>query len=213
MAGETEIAEYPIGVGPLGLQPHARRRHRSTRALDWISFALAILVPPLGLVVAIVAVLVGVARNGWASAVAKVALAIAVALSLVVAGFGIVGGAAFARQQAFDAVVSSSAKFCAKVDTLPGRMQSSTFGWPSPAATVEASLPAMKAYSTLWSEAASVAPSAIRAGTKSLATEASSIEASVATTRTLDDAANVARMQQVASASGVGNWVVTYCKR
>jgi hypothetical protein len=69
----------------------------------------------------------------------------------------------------------------------------------------------MKTYQASWDALAGLAPSGIRADTQKVADTAKSIIATVKSTQTLNDAGNVAQMQNVVATSGIHGWVSSYC--
>ncbi|HEY2643354.1 MAG TPA: hypothetical protein VGI56_06365 [Galbitalea sp.] len=196
----------------LALTRRVQQRRARTSPLDWAAFVLAILVAPLGLLAGIAAVLLGTRNNGFASGIAKAAIAIGAVLTLVlgVGGIGLTNLAQ--RQAAHDAVVASSAKWCAQLKSNPATLSSSTFGWPPQGSTIPASITAMGTYENYWVALAKIAPAGILADTQQVATSAKSIVDSVQSTQVLDDANDVSAMQSVVAASGIPAWVNEYCK-
>lgn len=199
------------GLHDLGFEHRPRSKSRATSVLDWIAFALAFLAPPIGLLAGIATLIVGRARRGWTSTIGRAAVAIALVLTLALGAGGVIAGNLLARQSAFEAVVASSRQYCAALRTDPAALQSDTFAWPALSDTIDESITAMQGYATFWTGLEKIAPAGIRRDTESVAAAATGIVASVQTTRVLDDAGNIARMQRVVAASAIPAWVAKYC--
>jgi hypothetical protein len=212
--------EFPFGTSPtpsvtgsrsLELERRSRKRVRSTGVLDWVAFVLAFIAPPLGVLVAIASLIVSYRIKGWTAGIAKAALAIGVVFTVVLAGGLFLLNNVNQRQGAHDAIVASSRQYCSELRSVPGRLQSPTYGWPAVQDTVQDSLTAMQKYEDTWKALVAVAPDGIRTGTQQVDTAAQSIIANVTSSRVLDDPGNVAQMQQAVSTSGIANWVAGYC--
>ncbi|MCW2601768.1 MAG: hypothetical protein JWM02_3597 [Frankiales bacterium] len=207
-----DSAAFPLSTPLSGLAPREVGRRRATGPLDWSALALAILVPPLGFLVAIVALIVGARRNGWGAAVSKAAVAVSLVLSLALAGGAVVVSRSLAEKAAVDSVIASSSKWCAVVRKDPAILQSQTFGWPDSADTVAASIVRMQRYERFWRNAASVAPAGIQADTTRIADTAKQVIASVSASRVIDAQGNSAQIQQAVAASSIPNWVSQNCR-
>ncbi len=180
-------------------------------ALDWIALGLAIVLPPLGLLAGLVAVVAGSRSRGWASEVAKAATAIAIVLSIVTAGglVAIVGASDVDAQ--FDGTVASSREFCGVLDTAPGILASSTFKWPAPGATVTDSIEIMVAYEAFWLELETAAPEGIAGEAAAVAAAARSIITAVESSRIIDRDDDLEVMASVAAGSRIPGWAKQYC--
>jgi hypothetical protein len=200
------------GPGVFALERHQSKVRSGNGVLDWIAFALAFLAPPIGLLVGIGAAVTDSRNKGYVASIAKAAIGIGAALSLVLGVVFVVVSKIDSDQAAHNAIVASSRTWCTKLKANPTTLASDTFGWPSPGNTIPASITAMKAYETSWKSLVVVAPVGIRSDTQKVETAAASIVSSVQSTGTLDDASNVAQMQNVVAASGIQSWVSTYCK-
>jgi hypothetical protein len=183
---------------------------RST-AGEKVGLVLAFLVPPIGLIVGIVAAARSANRRGWVIGIVRASIAIAAVLSVVVGVAGYYGYTQFKQQQQHDQTVAASAAFCSALKADPTMYQLPTFGWPAVAASIPDSLTAMQAYEDRWTKLAKVSPAGIKADVTKVATAAKQIIDSVTVSRTIDDASDVAAMSQVASASGVPAWHSEYC--
>jgi len=197
--------------GGFALERHQTRVRSGNGALDWIAFVLAFLAPPVGLLVGIGAAVADSRNKGFVAAIAKAAIGIGTALSLVLSVAFVVVTKIDNDQAAHNAIVASSRAYCTKLKSNPATLASNTFGWPSPGSTIPASIAAMKTYESSWKSLAAVAPADILAGTRRVESAAAAIVSSVQTTQTLDDANDVAQMQNVVAASGIVTWVSDYC--
>jgi hypothetical protein len=202
----------PAGSRPLGLQRREPRRRSGTGVVDWVALGLSILAPPVGVLASIAALIIGVRRNGYAATVAKVALGVAIVLSLVLGVAYYLVTVSQQKTAAYDAIVQSSSQFCARLKTDPATLASPTYGFPTGAPTISASIAAIRQYDTFWSGLVSVAPAGIRPGTQGISAAAARILSSLQSSRVLDDDGNVAQIQQEVSASGINAWVSHYCK-
>jgi hypothetical protein len=206
-------SSFPDGVDPSAfrLQRRAGPRHSGNRLLDWVALALAVLAPPVGLLVGIGAVVSGARSRGYSAGIARAAIGIGVALSLVLGVAIVVVGKITRDEAARAAIVASSRAYCAKIDSHPGLLSGDTFGWPAPGGTIPSSITAIESYEAYWSELAKLAPTGIRSDTEKVAATADSIVATVQSTQTLNDGGNVAQLQNVVATSGIRTWVSTYC--
>jgi hypothetical protein len=202
----------PSGTGAFALERHQSHVRSGNGTLDWVAFALAFLAPPVGLLVGIGAVVSDSRGKGYVASVAKAAIGIGAGLSLVLGVVVVVVGKIDSDHAAHNAIVASSRTYCSKLESNPATLASNTFGWPAPGDTIATSIPAIKTYDSTWKSLVSVAPAGIRDDTKKVEATAASILASVQSTQTLDDANNVAQMQDVVAGTGIRAWVSTYCR-
>jgi hypothetical protein len=199
-------------VGAFALERHQSHPRSGNGTLDWVAFALAFVAPPIGLLVGIGAVVSDSRGKGYVASVAKAAIGIGAGLSLVLGVVVVVVGKIDSDHAAHDAIVASSRTYCSKLESNPATLASNTFGWPAPGDTIEASIQPIKAYDSTWKSLVSVAPQGIQVDTKKVEAAAAGILASVQSTQTLDDASNVAQMQDVVAGTGIRAWVSTYCQ-
>ncbi len=172
---------------------------------------LSILAPPIGLLLGITAVVVDSRTKGYVAGIAKAAIGIGAALTVVL-GVAIVVQAKINNDQAAHAsIVASSHAWCTQLKTNPATLTSDTLGWPSPGDTIPASIAKMKTYETFWESLAKVAPAGILSDSQKVAATAKSIGTTVQSTQTLNDAGNIAQMQNVVARSGIKSWVSNYC--
>jgi len=217
-AALDDVHEYSLLHPSAAEQPHVfalpPREHtprRTTSVLDWVALALAVLVAPLGLLVSIVAVIVGKVRNGWASRIAKVGIAVGVVLSLGLAGVGVVLGNDARDAAAEAAIVSSSAEFCSAVDSSQ-ILADDDLAWPAVGDTVSLSLRAMHRYQKTWTALAEAAPTGVTADVTRVKGIVDGLVSSVESTRTIDDERNVTTMRTAASSTVIPAYVAKYCK-
>jgi hypothetical protein len=199
------------GPASLALERRGGRVRSGNRPLDWIAFIFAFLAPPIGLLLGIVAVVTGSRSRGYAASIAKAAIGIGAALSVVLGVAYVVESKVASDHAAHQAIVASSARWCTKLRSETGTLTSDTFGWPAPGATIPDSITAIRSYEARWASLAKVAPAGIRADTQKVADAAKTIAASVQSTLTLDDSNNIAQMQNVAATSGIQSWASAYC--
>jgi hypothetical protein len=209
--GAASTFAASAGVGAFGLERRAPHRRSATGPLDWVALVLSVIAPPLGLLAGIGAVIGGVRARGYAAGVAKAAIGIGAALTLVLGVAFIVGAKISNDNAAHEKLVSSSRAWCAGIASDRAALASDTFGWPAPGATIPDSIAAMQSYESRWEKLAGVAPAGIRADTRKVATTAKSIVTSVQTTQTLDDSSNIVDLQNVVATSAIPAWVSDYC--
>jgi hypothetical protein len=193
-----------------GLAPRAHEELPTTAITDWVALALSIVVPPVGVLASIAAIILGVRKNGFSATVAKVAVVVGAILTVVLLVGLFVLSAAEKQQAAHNAVVASSAKFCSQLEAS-GTLSSPTYGFPPSQDTIPDSIAAMQKYENFWTGLVKVAPSGIRTGTQLIATTAGTILSNVSSSRVVDDASNTTVMQQAVNNSGVDAWVGSYC--
>lgn len=213
-------ADAPPGVRPAGEgggsgpTPILRPRNRRKRSvpLDWMALVLAFLVPPVGLVTGIAALIAGSRREGWASPVAAAATSIALVLSLACTAAFVVFADLARDEQAHAGIVESSRDLCAALAASPGVLESDTFGWPAPQSTVAESLAAMIEYEAFWLGVVDVAPEGVRAEATRITTAVRSIIDEVELARIMNPASDRELMRALAGDSRIPAWVEQYCE-
>jgi hypothetical protein len=200
-----------LGDSAFALERHEIRARSGNGPLNWVAFILAFLAPPIGLLLAIGAVVSDSRTKGYAAGIAKAAIGIGAALSVVL-------GVAFAvvtkinnDQSAHASIVASSRAWCTKLESNPATLSSDTFGWPSPGDTIPASITKITAYEAYWDSLVKLAPPGILSDTQKVAAAATSIVTTVQQTQTLNDSGNVAQLQNVVATSDIHGWVSNYC--
>jgi hypothetical protein len=194
----------------LGLAPRAHEELPTTGIVDWVALALSVLAPPVGILAAIAAIVLGVRKNGFAATVAKVAIVVGAILTVALLVVLFIMNAAQKQQAAHDAIVASSVQFCSQLKAN-GALSSPNYGFPTSQDTIPDSIAAIQKYEDFWTGLVKVAPKGIQTGTRQVATAAGSILSTVSTSRVVDDANNSSVMQQAVSNSGINAWVSSYC--
>jgi hypothetical protein len=208
----TSAGPSPAG-SPFGLRGDDSEEHdiaTSSRG-EVLVLIVAILLPPLGLFLAIVAAVRSARRRGWVIGLLRASLAIGVVLTVAAGIGGEIGWTALQHQQAHDRVAGASAAFCSTIKADPAMIRSPTFGWPAVGATIADSLGAMHRYEDRWKKLAAVSPAGIEPEVTKVAAAAGQIIQSVTVGRAVDDEANTAVMTRTASASQVPAWYAEYC--
>ena len=200
-----------FGASAFTLERHGSGARSGNGPLDWIAFVFAFLAPPIGLLLGIGAVIRGSRSRGYAAGIAKAAIGIGAALTLVLGVALAVVSKVNNDQAAHASIVASSRAWCTKLESTPAALSSDTLGWPSPGDTIPSSITAIESYQAYWDSLAKLAPTGIRSDTQKVASAAKSIVATVQSTQTLNDAGNVAQMENVVATSGIHSWVSNYC--
>ncbi|MDQ1632191.1 MAG: hypothetical protein QOC80_2163 [Frankiaceae bacterium] len=210
--GSTEAAlRSPSTGGPnVGLAPRVHEVLPTTDVIDWVALALAVVAPPVGVLAAIAAIVLGNRKRGFPATVAKVAVVVGAVLTVALLVAVFVLSAAEKQKAAHDAIVASSVQFCTQLEAS-GRLSSPTYGFPSSEDTIPGSISAIQKDEDFWTGLVKVAPKGIQAGTKLMATTAGGILNSVTSSRVVDDANNATVMQQAVTDSGINAWVSSYC--
>jgi hypothetical protein len=182
-----------------------------TTAGEKAAFALAFLVPPVGLIGSIVAAAQSSRRRGWVHGLVRAALAISVVTTIAVSVAGAFAYKAFEDQRRHDALAAASTQFCATVAEQPDMITPPTFGFPAPGDSIPATLESIQAYVDKWNALAAVSPTGIRPDVSRVADAASEIQSTIETTRLVDNEANVANMSNVVGTTGIVAWASEYC--
>ena len=121
-----------------------------TSVLEWIGLVLAVIAPPVGLLVTIAARIIARYRHHWTTTVAKVATVISIVLTVVL-GVGAVALAITAEKNAAAArVVAAAQPLCDALAQTPGVLELEAYGWPTEVAPIAVTLDSMRAYLALW---------------------------------------------------------------
>jgi hypothetical protein len=213
-APTTSTAAPPLDLsGPLlpgDYEEIDEERFARSTPLERVVFALAFLVPPVGLISSIVAAARSSSRRGWVIGLLKAGMAVGLVFSLVTAGFAYAGYNVLQQQQAHDRIAAASAGFCAAMTKDP-TLARGDGGWPQPAGSVPQSLTAMQSFVDRWNALAKVSPSGIRSKVATVAATGTEIIKTVTVQRTVDDAENRSLVESAVSSSGVQNWRSEYC--
>lgn len=213
-AEPTEVhraKDDPSGVAfEFGLQ--SSRVAPRTTALEWMSLLFAVVVPPLGFVLSMLARGLAFRARRWTTPIGKVATVLSIIFTIV-AGFAYFVYADFAqRADARSALVTQSGPLCQLASDNPGIMQSPTFGWPAPVGTLTETIEAMHVFEQRWIELSETAPAAVKADVAAVAAAATTFATETEASRVLNDGSNVERMTLIVSASSVPAWVAEYCE-
>lgn len=197
---------------PFDFQLRARRTYPRTTAFEWTSLIFAIIVPPIGLILSVIARGLARRQRRWRTRVAGVATVVSIALSLVLAG----GVGVYLEMQRLAAVeaalVLKTAPLCNLAEQFPGLLEDPTLGWPPLGASIPESVAKIEDYRTQWNYLGRVLPAEIRGDAKTLANAAQEILDGIETSRTVDGPGNTARMTAVASGTGIPAWAAEYCR-
>jgi hypothetical protein len=220
--GQRErVPVAPISRGQDGSRPTARqvfdfparppRVVPRTSALEWIGLAFAVIAPPVGLLVTVVARIITRHRHHWTTTVAKAATVISVLLTVLLGVGAAVHFAVANRDAAAAQVVAEAQPLCDGLAATPGVLELEAYGWPTEVAPLAVTLDAMKVYQAKWQQLADLAPASTKAGTSAVAEQAAMLVTAVETTRAIDRAGNLAAMRAVTDASGLPQFAATYC--
>jgi hypothetical protein len=180
-----------------------------TSALDCVALVFAILLPPLGLLVSIVARIVSRHRHHWVTRVARAATTVSIVLTILVGG-GVAAALVSAEARAREAaVVAEAAPLCAAM--TPEVLEAKAFGWPLDVTPLPETVESMRAYQVRWHAIAQLAPASAEAGARAIAEQAQILVGAVETSRAIDRAGNLATMTSVTDASGLTAWTEKNC--
>jgi len=180
--------------------------------LEWASLGLAVVLPPLGLVLSVVAGFIARRTHGWTTWVVKTATVVGAILTVVLIAGGVVFTAIGNAEAADAKIVADSAAFCAALDETPGVLDQPGFGWPTERSAIPETIVGMQAYLDRWTSLTDVAPAGVRPGVRSVANAAQSLLTAVQTTQVIDRERNLSDINSVTSASGITQYVAKYCR-
>jgi hypothetical protein len=182
-----------------------------TSVLEWIGLVLAVVAPPVGLLVTIAARIITRYRDHWTTTVAKAATVISIVLTLLLAA----GAVAFAivsdRNADAARVVAEAQPLCDGLAATPGILDLEAYGWPTEVAPIAATLDAMRGYQAQWQQLADLAPASAKAGTTAIADQAAMLIGAVETSQAIDRTRNLQTMKAVTDVSGLPQYMATYC--
>ena len=195
---------FDFGDRPARVTPRAS-------VLEWVGLVLAVVAPPVGLLVTVAARIVARHRHHWTTTVAKAATVVSIVLTLLL-GVGAVGLAIVNEQNAAAArVVAEAQPLCDGLAATPGVLDLEAYGWPTEIAPIAVTLDAMRAYQVRWQQLADLAPASAEVGTTAIADQAAMLVGAVETSQAIDRTSNLAAMTAVTDASGLPQFVATYC--
>jgi hypothetical protein len=213
LTGSAPSAGSASLAGPVGIDSGSSDEPNVGKSTigEKIILLLAVLLPPIGLIAAIVAAIGSARRRGWVIGMLRAAVAIGLVLTVISAIGGYIGYTQLLLQEAHQQRVAASAAFCSTIRANPTMKQLPTFGWPAVAASIPDSLTAMQAYEDRWTKLVRLSPDEIRPEAQKIATEAKHIIDGVTVARTVHDSTNISAMSVAASASGVPGWYTEFC--
>ena len=204
----------PTDTAPQSLDfSHRPRRVRKPRGtvLDWISLVLAVIAPPVGLVVGIVSRVISYRRHGWTTTVAKVTTVLSIVFTLLLGAGAFAYSVVAERDAAAARVVAEAQPLCEALASTPGVLDTPAYGWPTEVAAIPVTLEAMKVYQARWQQLADLAPDSARANLQAIADQAQTLVAAVETNRAIDRNGNLATMASITDVSGLPGWTARHC--
>lgn len=181
------------------------------RPADRLMLLPAVLLPPVGLVAALVRARLSRTRRGFVPAVLGVAVGVSLGMTGLLGAGAAVAAGALADQAEHDRIAASGAEFCTALEAEPALLTTPALGWPTPASTIPETIAAMRAYADRWDAVTSVAPASLTAATTAVAESARGIADRVEASRIVDDAADRAALDQHPSAAPLRAWSADYC--
>lgn len=182
-----------------------------TTVVGWLALAAAVVIPPVGLVLGLIARSLTRHRYGRSTWPTTLAIVLSVTLTVVLVIASFVAGTITSAAEARQAVVDESAAFCAEVGKTPGVLERSGFDWPTAPDSVGGSIAAMRTFETRWSDIAKQAPVPIRADAAAVAHAAGVIIAADQSSHTVDRQADLDAMSTVTAGSTLPAWAAEYC--
>lgn len=208
-------------LGPLA--PVPIEKHRGLASLDIAALIAAIIVPPVGLLTAIVAIIRGKQVRGWASDLARAAVSVSLVMTLV---FAAVGGfiwiqetdraeqlaAVKAEQRAHSLVEAASEPFCEVLAANPTIYSTADpdYGWPAVDAPGGYNA-AISAYAQVWAQLAEVAPEGIAVETAAISERVAGIVSIANALGSSNRAGDLLGLHAETDLTTVESWYVEYC--
>jgi hypothetical protein len=188
--------------------PPARRAH----PLDWVALVVAIVAPPLGLVVALILRTVRRGDPRWSARIAKTSIAVGLVLTMLLAAAAAWAWLEHGRDREAAAIAAEARPLCAALAAEPTMLRLPAYGWPTETAPLPDTLAAMDDYRQRWSELASIAPTTIAARVEAIADRAAGLVATTESTLTIDRDGNLQAMTAVTDAAALPAWIDTHCE-
>jgi hypothetical protein len=195
----------------LDFSDRPRRAKPKASVLEWVGLVLAVIAPPLGLVVTVVARVVARTVHHWTTTVAKVATVVSIVLTLVLAGGAVAYSVISGNEAAEAAVIAKAQPLCDALAATPGVLDLPAYGWPTEVAPLATTLESMKTYQAHWTELTAVAPQSAKANLEAISGQAGILVTAVESTRAIDRAGNLSKMKAVTDVSGLPAWTEKYC--
>lgn len=203
-------AVHPPAATGFRLTPRVVPDARTT-AGEKAAFALAIVLAPLGLLASIAAAAISSRRRGWVPGLVSAGIVVGSVLTVAAGAAGVVVDGIAADQARQRSTAAASQPMCRAIRLVGLDPSGGEFGWPTPGDSIASTLSAVQAYADRWAAVSALAPSTLQSGTASIVSAAVGIESSIASSRTIDDAGNRARLRAVRGQSNLPRWVATYC--
>lgn len=208
-------------LGPLA--PAPLKPHPGLARLDVAAIVAAVILPPVGLVTAIVALIRGKQVRGWASDLARAAVSVSVVMTLVFAGVGAYVwitetenaeqlAVVKAEQRAHDRVAAASAPFCEVLAANPTIYSTADpdYGWPALDAPAGYNT-AIAEYAAVWAQLATVAPEGIAAETAAISERVAGIVNIANALGAENRAGDLLTFHAADDLATVESWYVEYC--
>ncbi len=208
-------------LGPI--EPEPLPSYRGLAGLDVAALVTAVILPPIGLILAIVALVRGKQVRGWASDLARAAVAVSLAMTVVFAG---VGGyswftatenakhlaAVKADQRAHALIETTSIPFCNLLAEHPTIYSTADpdYGWPAVDAPGGYNK-AISEYSKVWAQIAEVAPAGIEEETAAIAARVAGIVEITNALGNQNRAGDLLGLHEKDDLATVESWYVEYC--
>jgi hypothetical protein len=210
VAPETAPETAPALAPPLVTSRRERQRAR-TGPVGWAALVFAILAPPLGFILSLIARALSLRKYRRTTRVLNAALTLSIVFSVILAAGGAVAYA-FGLANADEAkIVAESHAFCVSLSKTPGVLDQPAYGWPTEVKSLPETIADMKAYEKRWEELAKIAPQTIREQVASIGAAAKTIVGEVESSNTIERDSNLARMSTVTSATTIPSYTAKYC--
>ncbi|MEX1079501.1 MAG: hypothetical protein WED09_10375 [Homoserinimonas sp.] len=227
---QTAIPYVPPGgfTGPghprLGpLAPEPIEKHSGLAGLDIAAMVAAILLPPIGLITAVVALIRGRQVRGWASDLARAAVSVSLVMTVVFVG---VGGYAWIQeieraeqlaaaktdQRAHALVGEASVPFCEVLEAHPTIYSTADpdYGWPVQDAPGGYNA-AIAEYAAVWVQVAEAAPEGIAEETAAISERVAGIVSIANALGSSNRAGDLLGLHAETDLATVESWYVEYC--
>ncbi|MHA6694802.1 DUF4190 domain-containing protein [Homoserinimonas sp. A520] len=208
-------------LGPLAPMPPAR--HSGLAGLDVAALVMAVILPPIGLITAIVALVRGKQLRGWGSDLARAAISVSLVMTVVFAGVGAYVWASEtekaeqlaalkADQRAHQLVEVASEPFCGVLAAHPTIYATADpdYGWPAVDAP-EGYNAAIANYAAVWAELAAVAPEGIAEETAAISARVAGVVNIANALGTSNRAGDLLGLHAQNDLATVESWYVEYC--
>ena len=208
-------------LGPLAPEP--LDSHPALARLDLAALVTAILLPPVGLILGVIASVRGKAIRGWSSDLARTAIVVSIVMTVAVTAVGGYAGISAvekaqelaqlkAAERAHASLVATSKPFCgmlAENPTIYGT-EDPDYGWPQLDAP-EGYLAAIANYSALWAQIAEIAPEGIAAESAAISERVAGVVGIATALGSNNRAGDLLGFHEKEDLATVEAWFVDYC--